>query len=206
MILKFMIRASRKGRWAIGGVWARLVLRSYGVEFGEGLWIGSAPVIYRSNGATIRLGRKVSILNELAQNPAGIAHRTALVASRPGAQLLIGNEVGISGAVFCAWKRIEIHDGVAIGAGAAIYDTDFHSLDPMERRINDLSKVGVAPVVIEENAWVGARALVLKGVTIGKGAVIAAGSVVTKDVPAGAIAGGVPARVIGQVPHAKAVI
>ena len=54
------------------------------------------------------------------------------------------------------------------------------------------------PIVIEDYAWVGSRATVLPGVTIGKGAIVAAGSVVTKDVPAFAVVGGVPAKVIGQ--------
>ena len=54
------------------------------------------------------------------------------------------------------------------------------------------------PIVIEDYAWVGSRATVLPGVTIGKGAVVAAGAVVTKDVPAYAVVGGVPAKVIGE--------
>ena len=53
-------------------------------------------------------------------------------------------------------------------------------------------------IVIEDYAWVGSRATVLPGVTIGKGAIVAAGSVVTKDVPAFAVVGGIPAKVIGQ--------
>ena len=56
-----------------------------------------------------------------------------------------------------------------------------------------------APVVIGCNVWVGAHVTITKGVTIGDNAIIAAGAVVTRDIPAGAIAGGVPARVIGQV-------
>jgi maltose O-acetyltransferase len=55
-----------------------------------------------------------------------------------------------------------------------------------------------APVVIEDFAWLGSRAMVLPGVTVGKGAVVAAGAVVTRDVPPYAIVGGVPARVIGE--------
>ena len=56
----------------------------------------------------------------------------------------------------------------------------------------------VKPIVIEEAAWVGARAVVLPGVTVRRGAVVAAGSVVTRDVPAGVIAGGSPCRVLGE--------
>jgi galactoside O-acetyltransferase len=62
--------------------------------------------------------------------------------------------------------------------------------------------VSEKPVVIEDDVWIGCRSIVLKGVRIGRGAVIAAGSVVTKDIPAGAIAGGVPARVLSTVKEA----
>jgi maltose O-acetyltransferase len=58
-----------------------------------------------------------------------------------------------------------------------------------------------APIVIEDFAWLGTRAMVLPGVTVGTGAVVAAGAVVTKDVPPYAIVGGVPARVIGERPR-----
>jgi len=63
-------------------------------------------------------------------------------------------------------------------------------------------RVSEKPVVIEDDVWIGCRSIILKGVRIGRGAVIAAGSVVTKDIPAGAIAGGVPARVLSTVKEA----
>jgi acetyltransferase-like isoleucine patch superfamily enzyme len=168
------------------------------VQFGEGLRLGSPPVIQKHPDAIIRLGRNVVILNTLTQNPAGVFQATVLAACRPGAELIIGNDVGISGATLYAWKRLEIGDGVLVGAGAVVYDTDFHSLDAGQRRRNDNSQVGVAPVVIEPDVWLGARSMVLKGVRIGRGAVVAAGAIVTKDVPAGTIVAGVPAKVVGQ--------
>jgi acetyltransferase-like isoleucine patch superfamily enzyme len=202
MILRGFIWASRRIRWRMGGVWGRCVLRSYGVEFGEGLRLGSAPVVRRHKEGVIRLGRNVIIANELAENPAGVAHRTVLCASGPGAQLLIGDGVGISGAILHAMQRIEIGEAVMIGAGAAIFDHDFHPLNAEDRRKGDESKVLKAPVRIESDAWIGARAMVLKGVTIGRGAVIGAGAVVTQDVPAWTIVAGVPAKVIRRVPGA----
>ena len=61
-----------------------------------------------------------------------------------------------------------------------------------------MTQPSAAPVVIGDRVWVGTRAVILKGVSIGDGAVVAAGAVVTSDVPAGAVVGGVPARVIGR--------
>ena len=187
----------------MGGLWARAVLRSYGVEVGSGLRIGSAPVIRRHKLARIRLGRNVSILNEIAENPAGITHPTVLCACQPGAELIIADNVGISGAILYAWKRIEIGEGVFIGADAMVYDSDFHSLEAADRRQGDRNPE-VAPVVIGPEVWLGARCMVLKGVTIGRGAVVAAGAIVTKDVPAGMVAAGVPARIIGPAKKPEA--
>lgn len=175
-------------------------MRSYGVEFGPGLKIGSAPIIRRKGNARIRLGNDVNIYNEMAENPAGISHPTVLAACQPGAELLIGNQVGISGGIFYAWRRIEIGDRVMVGADAVVYDTDFHPLDPVKRAALDEASVGVAPVKIESDVWLGARSMVLKGVTIGHGSIVAAGAVVTKDVPANCIVAGVPAKVVGPVP------
>jgi acetyltransferase-like isoleucine patch superfamily enzyme len=204
MFIRGLIFLSRRARWFAGAIWAHQVLRSYGVEFGPGLRLGSAPVIRRHKAAVIRLGRNVSIANELAENPAGISHRTALCACLPGAELLIGDDVGMSGVILYAWKKISIGDRVFLGADAAIYDSDFHPLDPGQRHRLELATVGMAPVIIESDVWIGARAMVLKGVTIGRGAVVGAGAVVTTDVPAGAIVGGVPAKVIGRVPPPSA--
>ncbi len=205
MFIRGCIFVSRRIRWAIGGLWARQVLRSYGVKFGPGLRLGSPPVIRRHASASIRLGRNVVISNELEENPAGISHRTVLCACMAGAELAIGDDVGISGAVIYAWKKISIGDRVFIGADAAIYDGDFHPLDPVKRSQFDTESIGMAPVVIESDVWIGARSMVLKGVTVGRAAVVGAGAVVTADVPSGAIVAGIPAKVVGQVPGASAV-
>jgi acetyltransferase-like isoleucine patch superfamily enzyme len=87
-------------------------------------------------------------------------------------------------------------------------DSDTHPLDYLKRRRNyactrqnmserELAELNPsAPIVIEDDVWIGARCQILKGVTIGARSVIAAGSVVTKDIPSDVVAGGVPCRVI----------
>lgn len=201
MFIRGLIFASRRCRWFFGGLWARQVMRSYGVEFGPGLKLGSAPVIRRHPQALIRLGREVTIVNELAENPAGVAHRTALCAVLPGAELLVGDKVGMSGVILHAWKKISIGDRVFLGADCSVYDSDFHPLAAELRNNFDLASIGMAPVRIESDVWIGARAIILKGVTVGRGAVVAAGAIVTSDVPEGAIVAGVPAKVVGRVPN-----
>ena len=88
---------------------------------------------------------------------------------------------------------IQIGNNVLIGHQVVIATLD-HDLDPKQRGV-----LHPAPVVIEDDVWIGANATITKGVTIGQGAVIAAGSVVTKDVPPMTIVGGVPAKVIKEI-------
>ena len=74
-----------------------------------------------------------------------------------------------------------------------IYDTDFHKLSDGQRELNDRKRARKAAVTIEDKAFVGAHSILLKGVTVGKGAVIGAGSVVTRDIPPGEVWAGNPA-------------
>lgn len=100
--------------------------------------------------------------------------------------------------LFAVNRRIVVGDHVGISQRVVIRDSDGHPTDLERRRRGDalLREEDMAPVTIHEYAWVGRDAHVLKGVTIGAGAIVAAGSVVTSDVPDGAIAMGVPARII----------
>lgn len=104
----------------------------------------------------------------------------------------------MSGCTICAAQRVTIGDGCLLGADVFIADTDFHPVEPEDRR-RRTDGVRMAPVEIGDNVFIGARAMVLKGVRIGDNAVVGAGSVVTTDVPANAIAAGVPAHVVGWV-------
>lgn len=112
--------------------------------------------------------------------------------------LNIGNNVTISSDCYImVSRRVDIGDYVAIGAHVEISDGDGHHTDLEKRKANvppDLDDL--VPVEIKEGAWLGRGVKVLKGVTIGKGAIVAAGSVVASDVPDGAMAMGVPARVL----------
>ncbi len=150
------------------------------------------PIVLRGRGALV-LGSGVKIVSLSRYNPAGVNHPTVLTVLK-GARMTIGDRVGMSGAaIFCA-TGIEIGNDVQIGANANIYDTDFHALDHIDRRLG--RNTPTAPVYIGDDVWIGANVTVLKGVNIGKRAVIAAGSVVTSHIPADTVAGGVPCKVI----------
>jgi len=178
------------------------------------IWVGSHTVvdgperIEVSPGGALRVGL----------GPFGLTseHDTSVIRVRPGAslhcdgvvslqrgirivvdsgRLTIGHETNING----LGTKILVADAVTIGAGCTfswdvqVLDNDFHTMT-----VGGVAQPSAAPVVIGDRVWVGTRAVILKGVTIGDGAVVAAGAVVTKDVPAHGVVAGVPAKVVGQ--------
>jgi maltose O-acetyltransferase len=94
-----------------------------------------------------------------------------------------------------ALKYVEIGKECNIGTYCILMDNDFHRLEPERRKELPESM----PIVLEENVWLGARVIVLKGVTIGAGSVIGAGSIVTKNIPPRSLAVGMPARVVREL-------
>lgn len=138
-------------------------------------------------------------------NPLCRNQRGCIVAERPNSIIEIGHHVGMSSPCLWAKERITIGNYVKIGGDCIFMDSDAHNLDwrirnsqimfsPMESL--DIHTCKCAPIVIEDHVLIGARSIILKGVTIGHGSVIGAGSVVVKDIPANCIAAGNPCVVI----------
>jgi acetyltransferase-like isoleucine patch superfamily enzyme len=109
--------------------------------------------------------------------------------------LTIGDDFGMTGGSIVCEAQITIGNRVNIGCNSIITDTDFHPLDPVERQTFPLNGA-TAPITLADDVFIGMQVLILKGVTIGKNAVIGAGSVVTRDIPPNSIAAGNPARVL----------
>ena len=133
-------------------------------------------------------------------------------------KVTIGNHSYIGGGFFISRSSIEIGNNVTIAWGGTFYDHDSHSLDYMCRRkdiddeLNDIrngrrnfienkdwSVVNSKSIKICDDAWIGMNVIILKGVTIGEGAIVGAGSVVTKDVPAWTVVAGNPAKVVKEL-------
>lgn len=138
--------------------------------------------------------------------------RASLAAEEDGV-IEIGDDCYIANASLVCSKRITIGSRVLIAGGVTIADSDFHPMAPAMRVADTiaLSLVGdrhhrpsveAQPVIIEDDVWIGLNAVVLQGVTIGRGAIIGAGAVVNRSIPAWSIAVGVPARVVGRRPGA----
>ena len=115
-----------------------------------------------------------------------------------GGCLSIGHNSGLSSTVIICKESIIIGKNVNIGAGCLILDSNMHSLDWTLRATKgyDTINAKTKPIVIGDYVFIGARSIICKGVTIGEKSIIAAGSVVVKDIPANCIAGGNPAKVI----------
>lgn len=157
----------------------------------------SGTVDRRAAGATIEIG-------------AGCLIQAQLVVERDESRLEIGDGVSMGGGtiVDCA-QNIVIERDVIISYDCIIADSDNHSIYP-ELRVGDVASwkdhraqdwrlAAMKPVRICEGAWLGARSIVLKGVTIGRGSVVGAGSVVTVDVPPRTVVAGNPARVVKKI-------
>lgn len=126
---------------------------------------------------------------------------------RSGAQFRCGSRCYIGASHIVMAERVELGDDVVISWGVSIVDHNSHSLEWSERAADvmdwhsgkkDWRNVKIAPVTIHDKVWIGFNAIILKGVTIGEGAVIAAGAVVTRDVAPYTVVGGNPARAIGR--------
>jgi acetyltransferase-like isoleucine patch superfamily enzyme len=154
------------------------------------------PLVKVQRRASLQIGEKWIACSNPAANSLGVFQKVTIQVFGEG-KLSIGKNVGMSGVSISCFDRIEIGDNVLIGSGALISDTDAHSLHYLDRE--DPTATAKAPVLIADDVFIGARAIVLKGVSIGKGAVVGAGAVVTKDVPPMVIVGGNPAKVIKEI-------
>lgn len=178
--------------------WARVYFAAHGVHWGRGWRIYGVPMIQRHRGSRIMAGDDLELRSWFASSPLGVRQRCVLATWSAGATIDIGESVGLSGATVCAQVGVRIGDRVMIGAGTSLVDTDFHPLAVARR--HRLPGAGVAaPISIEDDCFLGMQVIVLKGSTIGRGAVVGAGSVVSGAVPPGAIVAGNPARVVGAV-------
>ena len=168
------------------------------ITIGHGSKIYEETIIYNSNKENIIIGLNSHIRGELL-----IQHNNG--------KIKIGNYcfVGVGSKIWSA-KSITIGDNVFVSHNVNIMDTNSHETCAKLRFKNfkksldneadiDNTGISVKEVVIEKNAWIGFNAIILRGVTIGEGAIIAAGAVVTKDVPPNTLVGGSPCRIIKKV-------
>lgn len=158
--------------------------------------ISGRPIIDIRRGAHLFIGEGVTLNSKNKGYHINMHSPVKLMADRPGATIRIGDKTRIHGTCIHAYQSIEIGSNCLIAANCQIFDGNGHdiSFENVANRINTTGKSN--PIRIEDNVWIGANTVILPGVTIGNGSVISANSVVVKDVPRMAIAGGNPAVII----------
>jgi carbonic anhydrase/acetyltransferase-like protein (isoleucine patch superfamily) len=210
------VRAGAAGR-RFAVAWAKAAaLRALRREFTTGR--GSAgATIRRKRGAAIAISRSARVtgggrLMVGARWPAYRPERTDLavlpeahlvvtgsfsiyagsrVVVDPGATLELASGFLNARSTIACFHHITIGEGVIIAENVTIRDSDSHTIEGVRQNADPGIHIG-------DHVWIGLNATILKGVTIGSGAVVAAGAVVTRDIPANALAGGVPAKVIRE--------
>ena len=174
----------------------RLWFRLKGVTYGRNINImGKVSVIGEGS---ITIGDDFYMTSGDHVNPISSNQQGAFFTDNPKAKINIGNNVGISSTRMWISKGLTIGNNVKIGACVLLIDTDSHPIDYKVRRVSN-EGVKSAPIVIEDDVWIGAHSIVLKGVTIGARSIIGAGSVVTKSISSDCIAAGNPCKVIRKL-------
>jgi maltose O-acetyltransferase len=164
------IGAALNARWYLRGASAR----------GARVTLVGRPKVV--NQGTMTFGERVRLDSTVA--------KMELVAL-PGGHLEIGNNVFINyGSSLVSSKHVKVGDDCLIGTHVMVMDCDFHRVE--DKRWDTTGET----IILEDRVWLGNRSIVLKGVTVGHDAVVAAGSVVTKDVPPRTVVAGVPAKVV----------
>lgn len=180
----------------------KLYVKCMGLKFGKGGVFLGRPFIDKAIGSKIEIGDYFTIQSLWYLSRVGFSHPMMFQTENKDSFIQIGDYFEASGSTLYASKCITIGNHVMIGANSAIIDTDFHPVYAKVRDSADMVNVSNKEICIADNVWIGMNCTILKGVNIGKNSVVAAGSVVTKDIPPNSICAGVPAKVIGLIEHA----
>lgn len=183
------------------------VLKLNKIKYGKKLSLKGIPFIYRAKKSKIIIGDGVVIKSSFLSNLVGLYTRTIICTRTVGAEIIIGDNVGISGATIYARKGIYIGENTCIGGNTKILDNDFHPLDYQTR--NELCKkkpseeddslIPSAEIHIGKNCMIGCNSIILKGSHIGDGCVVGAGSVVRGKFEDGCVIQGNPAVVVRKL-------
>ena len=188
--------------------WNKIKFKIYGVKFGSNFRVYNKIYLTFGKRVELTIGDNFTFTSGGGINPLS-RNKRGQIFIVSGAKISIGDNSGISSSCLWAKEKITIGSYVNIGADCIIMDTDAHNIDWKIRAglvrdakneiIEDSTSAKSAPITIEDNAFIGTRSIILKGVTIGARSIIAAGSVVSRSIPPDCIAAGNPCKVIKQI-------
>lgn len=170
----------------------------YGRYFNFSVNVFGLPIIDIFKGSKVSIGKNLVLISTSFFSEPGVNHPVIIRTLSKEAELNIGENVGISGGGICCTSKVVIGNNVMFGANSFVTDTDFHPVDPSNRRFSR-DNIKSAPVIIEDNVFLGMNVIVLKGVRIGKNSIVAAGSIVSADIEPNCIAAGIPAKKIKNI-------
>jgi acetyltransferase-like isoleucine patch superfamily enzyme len=157
------------------------------------------PILQCKPNSYIEIKENCLLCSRSQQTALGVSKPIIIRTLKDGAFVKIGSNVRMSGTTICANIGIKIGDRCVIGSDSIIVDTDFHSLDWQIRSSDqDAFAAKSKPVNIGNDVFIGVRVIILKGVEIGDGAIIGAGSLVTHNVPAYSVFNGNPATMVNK--------
>lgn len=182
-------------------LWAkRKLLKKHGVSLSKSVAVYGPILVYRHPGSSITVGEDVVLAASPRRNSLEARGPVILRTMSKHSRISIGRESGLTSVTLSAAESIQIGKRVLMGSGVIVTDSDHHVTSTAKRRhLGIPAPLAEHRVIVEDDVFIGARAIVLKGVTIGRGSVIGAGSVVTKDVPPFSIAAGNPCKVVASV-------
>lgn len=183
--------------------WFKLIMKMTKIEFGKNLLLKGVPIIFNKKSAKLKIGKNVTIKSSFLSNLVGLYSRTIIVTRSSEAEIIIGDNVGISGATIYARKGIYIGENTCIGGNCKILDNDFHPIEVELRNkllldVNggDSELIPSKEIRIGKNCFLGCNSIILKGTVLGDGCVVGAGAVVSGKFDDNCVIVGNPGRVI----------
>lgn len=194
-IIRYVIKTIKKNIFIVLNFFIFIYHR---VECGKNLKITGILNISGVKGR-VSIGNNVTIHSGSYDIPIGYPVKTSFWTTGDG-RIIIGDSCGISNATFCSMSCIKLGNNVLLGGGVKLYDTDFHSLQYKIRRNIDFDNDRkTKPIIIENDVFIGAGSIILKGTIIGEHSVIGAGAVVSGEIPPNQIWAGNPAQFIKNI-------
>lgn len=195
ILFRKSIRFVKRVRNRLSAYWNLVRFSLYGIDYGRNCTVHGRLYINLFPSAEVKIGDNLYFssgwnINALCSNRRGAVYATG------GAKIRIGDNVGMSSTVLWAHESITVGNNVKIGGNCILIDTDAYNKDYIIRRGQHTDWGVSSPIVIEDDVFIGVNCIVLKGVTIGARSIVAAGSVVSTNIPPDCIAGGNPAKVI----------